>query len=161
MIMCQHGRVQINSKSNVKWPSNQPQIAYSELPYCLLETGPGGLSTEKQKSHYYCCLHNSVNTEIFIFWHDMTYHLTIPFCSNCCRLQTLSYLNFALWKITPKTWADKFMVVRVTNKWGITIKIAPLAFYSSFKNHWKPSQYCDFLCNRGLCQKVPSSKRHL
>jgi hypothetical protein len=33
MVMCQLGHVQINSKSNVKWPSNQPQIAHSELPY--------------------------------------------------------------------------------------------------------------------------------
>jgi len=30
------------SKSNVKWPSNQPQIAYSELPYCW----PTGLDFE-------------------------------------------------------------------------------------------------------------------
>jgi len=29
-----------------------------------------------------------------------------------------------MWKITPQMWADKFMVVRVTNEWGITTKIA-------------------------------------
>jgi len=31
-----------------------------------------------------------------------------------------------MWKFVPQTWADKFVVVRVTNEWGITIKIATI-----------------------------------